>query len=60
MTFRADALPDAVADVLTYGGALNAETTAWTVVSDKPSAHIFNTPGRIRLNPQSGCCIIFR
>ena len=60
MTFRADALPDAAADVLTYGGALNTSETAWTVASDKPSAHIFNTPGRIRLNPLGGFYIILR
>lgn len=60
MTFRADALPDADADVLTYGGALNTSETAWTVVSEKPSARIYNVPGRIRLNPQGGLYIIFR
>ena len=60
MTFRADALPDADADVLTYGGALNTSETAWTVVSEKPSARIFNVPGRIRLNPLGGFYIILR
>lgn len=60
MTFRADDLPSDTANILTYGGLLNAVGTQWSVVSEKAGPHIANENGAVRLIPYRGLRLLIR
>ena len=61
MTFRAYDLPSDTANILTYGGLLNAVGTQWSVVSEKKSGpHISNANSAVQLIPYQGSKFLVR
>ena len=61
MTFRADDLPSDTANILTYGGLLDAVGTQWSVVSEKKSGpHISNANSAVQLIPYQGSKFLVR